>query len=712
MTAVEQLSLERTAAAKAPTSPSATFVGPDERGIGRILIDRSDDRVNAIDARMILDLGSAVAQARATELRGLLLTSGKPGQFIAGADLEMIGHASADELAMAVGELQKVLDDLASLPCATVAVISASALGGAYEVALACDWRVAADLPSLRIGFPEVRFGLFPGAGGTQRLPRLVGLPRALELILTSRALSPRAALRAGLVDEVVQPALGERAAGDRAIRSGKRRPSGGTRLVERAITWIPPLRAVALAQARRSAIGETRGRYPAPLRAIEAIGIGLAEEGAAGKAKVARAFGELGAGTVGRNLVGLALLGLHQRGGARAGLPRPRAIGQLGVVGSGFMGSGIAQAAALAGMRVRVRDVDTAAVARGLANVRRLTQDAMRKRVVERRDGARAIGRVSGAPDYSGFRTADLVIEAVFEDLATKRRVIAELEEHLRDDTVIASNTSALPIAEIAGAARRHERIVGMHFFSPVHRMQLVEIVRPAAASDAAVADAVGAAQALGETAIVVRDGAGFYTTRVMSAMHAEAFVLLVQGARIEEVDAAMKAFGWPIGPFALLDEVGLDVARHAGETVWRARGVAPPVIVGQLVTDGLKGKRGGAGFYLYQGKGRVPNPRVHELVGATPGTLREDVAERLTLAFVNEAARCLDDETLRSPAEGDLGAVLGLGFPPFLGGPFRWADTRGPELRDALERLAERFGDRFAMARSLRDGSRFFAS
>ena len=355
-------------------------------------------------------------------------------------------------------------------------------------------------------------------------------------------------------------------------------------------------------------------------------------------------------------------------------------------------MGSGIAQAFALAGMRVRVRDVDTAAVTRGLATVRRLTQDATRKRVVERREGARAIGRVSGATDYSGFRTTDLVIEAVFEDLATKRRVIAELEEHLRDDTVIASNTSALPIADIAGAARRPERIVGMHFFSPVHRMPLVEVVRPPGASDAAVA--------------------GFYTTRVISAMHGEAFALLEQGARIADVDAAMTAFGWPIGPFALLDEVGLDVALHAGETVSRARGVPPPAIIAQLVADGLRGKRGGAGFYLYQAKQRVPNPRVHELVGTTPAALREDVADRLTLAFVNEAARCLDDETLRSPAEGDLGAVLGLGFPPFLGGPFRWADARGPELRDALARLGERFGARFEMARSLRDRKRFFDS
>jgi 3-hydroxyacyl-CoA dehydrogenase/enoyl-CoA hydratase/3-hydroxybutyryl-CoA epimerase len=250
------------------------------------------------------------------------------------------------------------------------------------------------------------------------------------------------------------------------------------------------------------------------------------------------------------------------------------------------------------------------------------------------------------------------------------------------------------------------------MHFFSPVHRMPLVEVVRPAAASDAAVADAVGAAQRLGKTPIVVRDGPGFYTTRVMSAMHGEALALLKQGALIDDIDAAMVAFGWPIGPFALLDEVGLDVAAHAGETVARARGIAAPDIISKLVTEGLKGKRGGAGFYLYQGKRRVPNRRVYELLATWPGPVHVDIAERLTLAFVNEAARCLDERILRDPAEGDLGAVLGLGFPPFLGGPFRWADARGRSLRLELEALEPRHGPSFAMAESLREERRFFAT
>ena len=688
---------------------SVAFVPPDERGLSRIVVDRPDDRVNAIDATMIEGLLAAVAAARVAAPRGLVVTSAKRGQFVAGADLTALRDGSADQIALASRTLQGALDLLAALPCTTVAAINASAFGGGYELALACDWRVVADVPGLRIGFPEVSLGVLPAAGGTQRLPRLVGLPRALDLILTSRGLAPRAALRAGLVDEVVHPAVLDHASVDRALRPGKR-PSPRYSFSERAVTWVPPLRALVLTQARRRVHAQTKGRYPAPLRAIAAIGTGLARGVAAGQHQEALAFGELASSGTARNLVALLLLGLRQRHAALAGLPKPRAVQQLAVVGAGFMGAGIAQAAAVAGINVRIRDVNAKGVARGLAAVRRLTEEAARKRVIERRAAPLVVARVSGTADWSGFRAADLVVEAVFEDLETKRRVVAELEAAIRDDTVIASNTSALAIAGIAAGARHPERIVGMHFFSPVHRMRLVEIVRPAAATDAAVATVVGAALALGKTPIVVRDGPGFYTTRVISAMSGEALAMLAEGARIDDVDAAMTAFGWPIGPFALADEIGLEVAAHAGATVAQARGLTAPDIVARLVAEGLQGKRGGAGFYRYEGKRRTPNPRIYDLLGTLPRASGEDIAERLTLAFVNEAARCLDEGILRGPDEGDLGAVLGLGFPPFLGGPFRWADARRGSLRDALAALEQRLGPRFAMAASLRARGTFF--
>jgi 3-hydroxyacyl-CoA dehydrogenase/enoyl-CoA hydratase/3-hydroxybutyryl-CoA epimerase len=683
--------------------------------IGRIVIDRPTDKVNAIDAPMIAALANAIDDARAARPRGLIIVSAKPDQFVAGADLTMLSSwPSAGEITRASREIQRIFNDLATLPFPTVAAINGSALGGGYELALACDWRIAADAPSVRVGLPEVSLGILPAAGGTQRLPRLIGLPRALDQILNARRSNARRALRAGLVDEVVHPAALERAAIDRALRGEKRKVQGGASAVDRAATWLAPVRAFALRQARSRVIAETKGHYPAALKALEAIAVGLRSGMEAGLAAEARLFAELATSDVSRNLIALFMLGIAQRRAAYDGLPRGEAPNDVAVVGAGLMGSGIAQSASMGGATVRMRDVDTAAVARGLDAVRKLTTDAARKRVIERRESARVISRVTGTTDYSGFRRADLVIEAVFEDIAVKRNVIKELEDVLTEDAVIATNTSALPIAEIARNARHPERIVGMHFFSPVHRMPLVEVVRPEKADPRALARVVAEAQAMGKTAIVVRDTPGFYTTRVLGFMLAEAMSLLEEGARIEDIDRAMVAFGWPIGPLALTDEVGLTVARHVGETVAAARGIkSGPSAVQRLTDAGMQGKRGGRGFYRYEGKKRTPNADVYALIGMTPGAEWHgaQAARRLTLLFVNEAARCLDEGVLRSPAEGDLGAVLGIGFPPFLGGPFRWADSEGVVLRDDLKRLAERHGDRYKPAASLADGRRFYA-
>ena len=703
-------SVERVAAPPSGARRSVTFVPPDGSGVARIVIDRPDDPVNAIDVRLLEDLAAAIAAARAASPRGLVVMSAKPTQFVAGADLGMLRGASQADVERASREMQRVLDELAALPFTTVAAINGPALGGGLEIALACDVRIMADTPNARVGLTEVRLGLIPAAGGTQRLPRLIGLPAALDMILTARQLAPRRALRAGVVDETVHPAALIRAATDHAMRDRKRKPRGGRRAVERAATWLAPARAFAIRQARSRLLAETKGLYPAPVRALEAVAIGLAKGMPAGLEAEARAFGELAASETGRNLTALVVLTLRQRKAALAGLGSPRPLANLGVIGLGFMGSGIAQAAASGGLRVRARDRDAAAVAKGLSTIRDLTTDAAKKGVFDRREAARIIGRVTGGPSLAGFGHADLVIEAVFEELETKRRVIAELEGAIRDDTVIASNTSALPIGEIARDARIPERIVGMHLFSPVHKMPLLEIVRPARADPDAVATAVAAANALGKTPIVVGDGPGFYTTRVLSTMIGEAFVMLGEGIAMDAIDRAMTAFGWPVGPLQLVDEVGLEVAGHAGDTVARARGISAPTIVTQLVAEGFKGKHKGGGFYVYDRKGRRPNPRVAELLHITPGPATDDVAERLTLTFVNEAARCLEEGILRSAGEGDLGAVLGLGFPPYLGGPFRYADANRQSIVTLLERLAEAHGERLAPAESLRSRRPFF--
>ena len=696
----------------AESRPSVTFIPADAAGVARIVIDRPGDPVNAIDVGLMEDLATAIAAARNARPRGLVISSGKDGQFVAGADLSLLrGGTAQSDIEKASRSMQRVLNDLAALPFVTVAAINGPALGGGLEIALACDRRIAADAPNVRVGLTETRLGLIPAAGGTQRLPRLIGLPRALDMILTARQLAPKRALRTGVIDEVVHPAVLLRAATDHAARDTKRQPRGGATLIERAATHFAPARAFALRQARSRTLAETKGHYPAPLAAIDAIAIGLANGVDAGLDAEARSFGELAIGDAGRSLTALVMLTLRQRRAAFDGLGKPRAIANVGVVGLGFMGSGIAQAAAASGLRVRARDRDAAAVAKGLSSIRTLTTDAAKKGVFERREAARIAGRVTGGPDLAGFRGADLVIEAVFEEISTKRNVIAELEQVLRPEAVIATNTSALPIAEIARDARSPERIVGMHFFSPVHKMPLIEIVRPSAADPDAVATAVAAAISFGKTPIVVSDGPGFYTTRVLSTMIGEAFAMLAEGESIEAIDRAMTEFGWPVGPLQLVDEVGLEVAGHAGETVAKARGITAPTIVNALVAEGFKGKHKGGGFYLYDGRRRRPNLRVREILGPPTHPGGWDIADRLTLTFVNEAARCLDENVLRSPGEGDLGAVLGLGFPPFFGGPFRYADTYRQRIVTFLERLADARGDQHVPVESLRSKRPYFS-
>ncbi|TMG57664.1 MAG: fatty acid oxidation complex subunit alpha FadJ [Chloroflexi bacterium] len=705
------VSTERPSPVATARRPSVVFVAADPSGVARIVIDRPDDAVNAINVMLLEDLATAIAAAREARPRGLVVASGKESQFVAGADLALLRGASAADAERASREMQRVLNELAALPFTTVAAINGPALGGGLEIALACDVRLIADAPGARVGLTETRLGLIPAAGGTQRLPRLVGLPRALEMILTARQLAPRRALKAGVVDEVVHPAVLLRASSEHAAHDRKRKPSGGRTLIERTATHLAPLRALAIRSARSRTLAETKGRYPAPLAAIDAVAIGLARGMTAGLEAEARAFGTLAAGETGRNLTALLALTLRQRRAAFEGLGDPRPVTNVGVVGLGFMGSGIAQAAAAAGLRVRARDRDAAAVAKGLSTIRELTTEGARKGVFDRREAARVIGRVTGGPDLAGFSHADLVIEAVFEEIDTKRRVIAELEKALREDAVIASNTSALPIAEIARDARAPERIVGMHFFSPVHKMPLLEIIRPKRADPSAVATAVATANALGKTPIVVGDGPGFYTTRVLSTMIGEAFAMLAEGIDVEAIDRAMTAFGWPVGPLRLVDEVGLEPAAHAGETVAKARGIGAPTLVNALVAEGFKGKQRGGGFYLYDGKRRRPNPRVRAIAGDTHGVVVEDIAQRLTFMLVNEATRCLEEAVLRSPAEGDLGAVLGFGFPPFLGGPFRYADANRHEIVSTLERFAAAHGAHLEPTESLRSRRPFFS-
>ncbi len=696
---------------------SVRFEPADSDGIGRIVIDRPDDAVNAIDLEMIDGLSEAIGAARAAAPKGLVLASGKPEQFVAGADLKLVTNADEPELVeTAARRLQAVADELAWLPFTTVAAIGGPALGGGLELALACDYRVASESAGVTLGQPEVNLGLVPAGGGTQRLPRLIGLQRSMDLILSGRRLNARRARRAGIVDDVVHPSVLNDAA--RLWAAKAKRPLDRPVRVGFNTDTLELTRAgreVVYRQARKSVMDRTHGHYLAPLRALECIERGFEHGMAAGLEAEARAFGELATTETARNLIWLFLA--TQRAKRRA-----KRVDRLAVVGAGFMGAAIAEVAAASGVAVRVKDISAEAVARGLATVRKLVDSAAQRRRIDNREARAIQGRVTGSSDYSGFGRAEVVIEAVFEDLALKRRVVRDLEDVVSPATVIASNTSAIPIHEIASTASHPERIVGMHFFSPAERMPLLEVVRPAAASEEAISTAVRLGAQIGKTVIVVGDSPGFYTSRVLGVMLNEAALLVGEGARLEDVDRALTDFGFPVGPFVLYDEVGLEVVLHAGETVARAFGDRIPFadIVTTLVSRGDTGRKRGRGFYIW------PRGRTFPLIVKTAGKKANPVAyadrprrhfsareiqDRLVLLFVNEAVRCLDEGVLQSPTDGDLGAVLGVGFPPFRGGPFHYADSSGAHaLANKLRDLAERHGTRFSPADSLAQGRTFF--
>ena len=654
------------------------------------------------------------------DLKGVIVARGKQDQFVAGADLEELLRATQPEEAAAqIRRLHRVFNRLAELPYPSVAAINGPALGGGLEVALACDYRVCVDSQSSIVGLVEVQLGLIPAGGGCQRLPKLIGLSRALGLILEAKRYNPRRAKRYGVVDEVVHPTVLQDAA-RRLLSRGKRQTHPRwSRLDQTAERW-PAVRAVVHREAEKRVRAQTRGHYPAPLRALDAVRAGQEQGFGAGLAAEAVAFGELATGEVARNLIHLffATEGLkkEQRGLTTQAL----GVDQVSVCGAGFMGAGIAQAAAVAGYGVRLRDLKPEQVAQGMKTARDLTWNAARKGRFSRQEAQTVVSRLSGAIDYSGFRRAQLAIEAVFEDMPVKQQVMAELEAALTPQAVIASNTSSLPITELAANAVHPERMVGMHFFSPVHKMPLLEIIQADRSSPQAVATAVEVGRKMGKTVVVVRDGPGFFTTRVLGFMIQQAGQLFEQGASIEAVDGAMTAFGFPVGPLALTDEVGIDVAARVADILSAAFGerYTATKAIDQMLAAGRLGRKSALGFYDYRDRKKKPDPAVYAMRSARPQQFRRDLIQRrCVLAFINEAAHCLEEGIIASARDGDVASVLGLGVPPFLGGPFRYADRLGIQaVAEQLRQMQYAYGPSFTPApmldRMAREESRFYSS
>jgi 3-hydroxyacyl-CoA dehydrogenase / enoyl-CoA hydratase / 3-hydroxybutyryl-CoA epimerase len=712
----------------APATTQRALTMQVENGIAVLTFDAPGAPVNTFTVAAQAELHDAFNSIqRDPAIRAVVILSGKRDNFIAGADIEaFLDFRTADDAERSSRDGHTSLAAIADGK-PVVCAINGSCLGGGTELALACHWRIATESAKTSISLPEVQLGLIPGAGGTQRLPALIGLQAALDMILTGKTVRAKKALQLGLVDEMVHPSILRRVAIQRAtelaagtrVREPKHRGAGEMLLDENPIG-----RAIVFRKAKEGVLARTKGLFPAPLAALDAVAAGYSSDGD-GYQTEARLFGELAMTPESQELVFLffATTALKRDMGVEVTpLPAPLAISKLGILGAGFMGSGIASVASPAGTIVRMKDADTARVAKGLAAVRDVMRDKLVKKQITRPQFDDLLLAVSGTTDYTGFGNADLVIEAVFEDLQVKHQVLREIESVVPARAIIASNTSTIPIGRIASASARPERVLGMHFFSPVHKMPLLELIIHEGNDPQVVVSAVSYGRKLGKTVIVVRDGPGFFANRVLSPYVNAAGLMLDEGVAIDAIDDALVKFGFPVGPITLVDEVGLDVATKAGAIVAEAFGarMAPNESLQRVIKSGRLGRKSKRGFYQYDDAGKKGgvDSSVYELLPTgqrRTTTPAARIVQRCVYAMINEAVLCLDDGILRSARDGDIGAVFGIGFPPFRGGPFRFIDRQGAAaVVSTLDELEREFPGRYQAAPMLREmaeqGERFY--
>ncbi len=713
--------------------------GGGDKNIWKVVMDLPGEKVNKLSRKVMEEFDRVIPELESLIAKGdigaLVLFSGKAGNFVAGADIDLIRSAKTAEEAESLSRLgQKLLDRWEDLKVPTVAAVNGTALGGGCEMTLACTATVASNDPATKIGLPEVMLGFVPGMGGCVRLPRKVGLATALEMILASKQLNGERASKAGLIEACLpkenfeENALRWVALNLKSLKEGRRLAKepklGGVGGAAGSLLEKTPFgRAFMLKKAREGVIAKTKGHYPATLEAIDVLSdtsgyFGPRLHGSQrdrAMQREASAFGKLAVTDVSRNLVGLFFL--------TESVKKSRGVGeQLGdvatsvdsaaVLGAGVMGGGIAQLLAEKDITVRMKDLTPAALSAGMTAAIRIFDKQLKRKRINQRQKLQKVNHIAPILDYSGFGGVDLVIEAVIEKMDIKKSVFQELETKISDQCVVASNTSSLSISEMQKAFKRPERFAGMHFFNPVAKMPLIEVIRGEKSDDRAVSTVYQFSKRIGKTPIVVKDSPGFLVNRLLMPYLNEATYMLSEGAPIDELDRAMETFGMPMGPMELIDEVGVDVGEKVAHILHDAFGerMAPAPGQGKVVAAGRLGKKNGKGLYVYEGKdGRVKrlDPEIYKLIGVEPvqGKIAdESIVERCVLPMINEAARCLEEGVVQSAAEVDLGMIMGTGFPPFRGGLLRYADTLGAQrLVDRLRALEKQVGPRFAPAPAL---------
>lgn len=684
--------------------------------------DLIGEKVNKLSSPVMARFREVISELKSSSYKAVVLISRKPKIFIAGADIEEIRKiTNPADCAKLLESAHEILNALEDLPMPTIAAIHGACLGGGCEMVMCCDYRVASDAKETKIGLPEVKLGIFPGFGGCIRMPRMLGLQASLDIILAGKAVDGRKAVKLGLIDECVpQQQLEERAlkyalevvSGKR----GKRRKQFKPRSVLEKFLESPLGRPVVFSQAKKTVVSQTKGFYPAPLKALEVIHktYGSRNRGKALQVEM-DAFCQVAVSDISKHLISLFFMMediKKQTGVAKADV-KAHPVKQMAVLGAGTMGGGIALLAADNGIKVRMKDITNEALALGYKAAADVWQKDLKRRKIAKHEFERKMSLISAGTDYSGFGNADLVVEAIVEDMEIKKKVIAETLKHCPEHCLIATNTSSLSVTEMAKAHPRPENFLGMHFFNPVHKMPLVEVIRGPQTSDEAVATVFEVSKKMGKIPVVVKDGPGFLVNRLLLPYMIEAMFLLEDGMDIQTVDRwYTHKFGMPMGPFRLMDEVGLDVCVKVVKVFKKSLGdrIEVPKVAEKFAASGRLGKKNSRGFYLYDDKGKelsVDQAVYKDLgVGTPTNKLSEkESIERGIFTMVNEAALALIEERIvERPEEVDLAMIMGTGFPPFRGGLLRYADGLGSQyIASELEIYAARSGQRLKPSQPL---------
>ncbi len=683
----------------------------EKRGnVALIIFDQFEEKANKLSGANMLRIFELLTQVEDDKTnKALVIISRKPTIFIAGADIGEIRMFGKDNSATEnLMKLQSVFTYLDFLPIPTIAAIHGACMGGGTELSLACDYRICTDDPATKIALPEVMLGLIPGWGGTQRLPKLIGLEKSLDMILTGKNIDPRKAKKIGLVDKVVPVEFLEEKALKWAeeLAAGKGKPPEKKKeLKEKLLENLPGGKWVVIDQARKMVMAKTNGNYPAPLAALDVVKETFGGDIEKGLKVEAQAFIKLVTTPESKNLIEVFYLTerVKKDKGVEGGV-KGRDVKRAGVVGAGVMGGGIAQLFAAKDIRVRMKDIQWDAVAKGYKAAEKVFRKKLERRKMTAFEFENAMERIEGTTNFSGFKQLDLVVEAVVENMDVKKKVLAEVDTLVNADCVLATNTSSLSVSEMAKAMKNPKRFVGMHFFNPVDKMPLVEVIRGAETSDEAVATVFSLSKKLGKTPIVVKDSPGFVVNRILCPYLNEAATLMTEGVPVTRIDEIAEKFGMPMGPCALLDEVGLDVGGKVSKVLYGAFGdrLKPPAVISVIGDTGRLGKKTGSGIYQYEKGKRKEDTTLYETLKIKKGGTElsdEIILKRLIYLMINEAARCMDEGLVRDAADIDIGMIFGTGFAPFRGGLCRYADSIGAESVVAdLELLAKKFGDRFA--------------